>query len=65
MKDYFRHYGNIAIIDIAFKSYRLTLDVCNEINKELTNLGLKPDTLEWYNKRYVITQERLRKLSGY
>jgi len=62
MKDYFRHYGNLAITEIAFKSYRLSTDVWNEINKELTNLGLKPNTLEWYNKRYIIAQERLMKL---
>lgn len=61
MKDYFRHYGNLAVTEIAAKSYRLTTEVNNEINREVIKLGFKPNTLEYFNKRYVIAQEMLMK----
>jgi hypothetical protein len=63
MKDYFRHYGNIAITDISMHSYRLTTEIHNEIHREVVKLGYKPNTLEYFNKRYIIAQERLMKVS--
>lgn len=62
MKNYFRHYSNLAITDIADKSHKLTIGVENSINRELRKLGYKPNTLEWYNKRYIIALDRLRKI---
>lgn len=62
MKDYFKHYSTVAITEIAFKSYRLSTDIMNELHRELVKLGYKPNTLEYFNKRYIIAQERLMKL---
>lgn len=62
MKNYFRHYSNLAITDIAYKSHRLTTDVNNEINRELRKLGFKPNTLEYFNNRYILALEKLRKI---
>ena len=61
MKDYFKHYGNIAVTDIAYKLQTLSTVVENEINRELRKMGYKPNTLEWFNKRYAIALDKLRK----
>ncbi len=61
MKDYFKHYGNIAVTEIAYKLQTLSTLVENEINRELKKMGYKPNTLEWFNHRYIIALDRLRK----
>lgn len=62
MKDYFKNYGNIAVTDISYKLRTLTTVVEYSINKELKKMGLKPNTLEWFNHRYIIALDTLRKI---
>lgn len=62
MKEYFRHYGNLAVIEIAERKRLLTTYINSHIYLELKKMGIKPNTLEWYNNRYIIAQAMLMKL---